>query len=67
MYPFNFSLPHELPSTFESVHGSVHYTAIVKINIPWRTNIQKVMMFQIISPIHLNDEPSLAASIIFLF
>ncbi|KAL4153374.1 hypothetical protein QTP88_001207 [Uroleucon formosanum] len=49
VYPFNFSLPHEIPSKFK-----------IKMNIPWRKNIEKEIMFEVISPIHLNDEPSLA-------
>ncbi|CAI6347107.1 unnamed protein product [Macrosiphum euphorbiae] len=60
VYPFNFSLPHELPSTFKGVYGKVFYIAKVKINIPWRTNIEKELMFEVISPTHLNNEPSLA-------
>lgn len=67
IYPFNFSLPHQLPSTFNGEHGKVCYTAKVKINIPWKKNIEKEIMFKIISSINLNDDPSLVVSIIFLF
>ncbi|XP_003245917.1 arrestin domain-containing protein 3-like [Acyrthosiphon pisum] len=60
VYPFNFSLPHEIPSTFKGQHGEVFYIAKVKINIPWRISIEKKTIFEVISPVHLNEEPSLA-------
>lgn len=60
-------LYHELPSTFKGLHGKVFCITKVKINIPWRTNIIKELMFEVNSPIYLNNEPSLAVSIIFLF
>jgi hypothetical protein len=67
VYPFNYSLPHQLPSTFNGKHGKICYIAKVKINIPWKKNIEKEIMFEIFSSINLNDDPSLAVSIIFLF
>ncbi|CAH1723996.1 unnamed protein product [Aphis gossypii] len=60
IYPFNFSLPHQLPSTFKGRHGKVCYTAKVKINIPWKMNKEKEIMFKIVSSINLNEDPSLA-------
>lgn len=60
IYPFNFSLPHQLPSTFKGKYGKVCYTAKVKINIPWKMNKEKEIMFKIISSINLNENPSLA-------
>ncbi|XP_026817896.1 arrestin domain-containing protein 3-like [Rhopalosiphum maidis] len=60
VYPFNFSLPHQLPSTFNGKYGKICYIVKVKINIPWKKNIEKEIMFEIISPINLNDDPSLA-------
>ncbi|CAI6363912.1 unnamed protein product [Macrosiphum euphorbiae] len=60
VYPFNFSLPHEIPSTFKGEYGEVFYTAKVKINVPLRMIIEKKTTFEVISPVHLNEEPSLA-------
>lgn len=63
VYPFNFSLPHQLPSTFNSDHGNVRYIAKVKINMYQRMNKGKEIMFEVNSLINLNGEPSLAVSI----
>jgi len=61
------SLPKELPTTFKGGFGKVFYIAKVKVNIPWKMNIKKEIMFEVISPMNLNDELSLAVSTIFLF
>lgn len=60
VYPFNISLPHQLPSTFNGEHGHVRYTAKVTIDIPWGKDKETEITFQVISPLNLNDEPSLA-------
>lgn len=62
VYPFNISLPHQLPSTFNGEHGHVRYIAKVTVDIPWGKDKEKETMFQVISPLNLNDEPSLAVS-----
>jgi len=56
------SLPIQLPSTFNGEHGHVRYTAKVTIDIPWAKDKEKETVFEIISPLNLNDEPSLAVS-----
>lgn len=66
VYPFNISLPHQLPSTFNGEHGHIRYIAKVTIDIPWAKDKETEKTFQVISPLNLNDEPSLAASIIFI-
>jgi len=66
VYPFNISLPLQLPSTFNGEHGHVRYTAKVTVDIPWGKDKETEITFQVISPLNLNDEPSLAASIIFM-
>ncbi|XP_060877415.1 arrestin domain-containing protein 3-like [Metopolophium dirhodum] len=60
VYPFSVSLPDNLPSTFEEEYGRVQYTAKVVINIPWDIKKGKEIAFEVISTLHLNDEPSLA-------
>lgn len=60
VYPFNISLPHQLPSTFNGEHGHVRYTAKVKVDIPWGKDKETEKIFQVIYPLNLNDEPSLA-------
>lgn len=63
VYPFNISLPHQLPSTFNGEHGHVRYDAKVTIDIPWGKDKEREVTFEVISPLDLNFEPSLAVSI----
>lgn len=63
VYPFNVSLPHQLPSTFNGEYGHVRYTAKVTIDIPWGKDKENETLFEVISPFNLNDEPSLSVSI----
>ncbi|VVC26826.1 Arrestin-like, N-terminal,Immunoglobulin E-set,Arrestin C-terminal-like domain [Cinara cedri] len=63
VYPFNISLPHQLPSTFNGEHGHVRYSVKVVIDIPWGKDKEKETIFEVISPLNLNDEPSLAEPI----
>jgi len=60
VYPFNISLPHQLPSTFNGEYGHVRYIAKVTVDIPWGKDKETEKIFQVISPLNLNDEPSLA-------
>lgn len=62
VYPFNISLPQQLPSTFNGAHGHVRYSAKVVIDIPWGKDKEQETVFDVISPLNLNHEPSLAVS-----
>ena len=37
-YPFQVILPHNLPTSFEGLHGQVRYSINAKIDIPWAFN-----------------------------
>lgn len=63
VYPFRFTLPDNLPSTFEDEYGSIQYIAKVVINIPWDMKQGKEIVFEVISPLNLNEESSLTVSI----
>lgn len=62
VYPFEFSLPHHLPSTFNEYNGHVRYTVKVTIVIPWGINEKSKTIFKVFSPINLNSEPILVVS-----
>lgn len=56
-YPFTFSLPATLPSSFEGVHGSVRYTAEASMERPWKFDHTTRSAFTVISLVDLNLEP----------
>ncbi|XP_022183394.1 arrestin domain-containing protein 17-like isoform X3 [Myzus persicae] len=58
VYPFHFSLPSFIPSTFFCKYGCIRYTAKAKIIRPRRPDVIMTLMFVILSPIDLNDVPS---------
>lgn len=64
VFPFNFSLPHQLPSTFIGEYGHVWYAAKVKVYLPGGRERKKERFFEVISSSNLNDVPSLAVSVI---
>lgn len=66
VYPFNVSLPIQLPSTFKGEHGYVQYKTIVVLDIPWSIKKSKEITFEIKSPLNLNDELSLAVSVMYV-
>lgn len=52
VYPINFTLPQNIPSSYESVTGQVRHQCKAKINIPWGFDITDVI---IISVNHIYD------------
>lgn len=62
VYPFNFSLPHKLPSTFNEYNGHVRYTVKVIIDIPQGISEKSKKIFKVFSPINLKHELMLAVS-----
>ncbi|KAG6798960.1 arrestin domain-containing protein 17 [Apis mellifera caucasica] len=53
-YPFNFQLPHNIPSSFEHKYGHVRYTIKVVMDRPWRFDHQTKIAFTVISTLDLN-------------
>jgi len=64
VYPFNFVLPRGIPPTFFCKYGFIRYNAEVKIVRHRRSDVKLKLMFVVISPINLNNIPSLSVSII---
>jgi len=56
-YPFTFSLPANVPSSFEGMYGSVRYTAHATIERPWKFNHNTRSALTVISLVDLNLEP----------
>ncbi|KAK7870800.1 hypothetical protein R5R35_005463 [Gryllus longicercus] len=56
-YPFRLILPLDLPSSFESKHGHVRYTAMAAIRRSGRFDHHCKSAFTVICPLDLNNEP----------
>jgi len=66
VYPFTFTLPPNLPSSFESHIGNVRYQLKAKIDRPWKCDDQVKKMFTVISILDLNNEQMAMVSIVTL-
>lgn len=56
VYPFTFSLPPNLPSSFEALFGHVRYTVRAILDRPWKFDHEAKAAFTVISPLDLNQE-----------
>jgi len=56
-YPFTFSLPPTVPSSFEGFSGSVRYTAEATMERPGKFDRNTRSAFTVISGVDLNLEP----------
>lgn len=57
-FPFSYTLPVNLPSSFESFVGNVRYMIKAKINKPWKFDHKTKKMFTVVSILDLNQQPS---------
>ena len=64
-YPFWFSLPGNVPSSYESNAGHVRYTMRAILERPWKSNFQFKMSFTVNTVADLNLNPQ-AAVLVFL-
>ena len=55
-YPFRFSLPSNVPSSYEGEYGYVRYTAEAKMDRPWKFDHVTCSAFTVISLVDLNLE-----------
>lgn len=55
-YPFIFSLPYQLPSSFDNNHGHIRYSVKSRIFTFCGRDEKIKKIFKIYSPINLNDE-----------
>ncbi|XP_045216784.2 arrestin domain-containing protein 3-like isoform X3 [Mercenaria mercenaria] len=62
-FPFTYTLPLNLPSSYESGIGNVRYQLKAKIDKPWKFDHKTKRMFTVISMLDLNQQPSAAAAV----
>lgn len=53
-YPFNFSLPPNIPCSFEHTNGHIRYTTKAVIDRPWRFDHESKIAFTVVSSYDLN-------------
>ncbi|RLU22954.1 hypothetical protein DMN91_005232 [Ooceraea biroi] len=53
-YPFSFSLPHNIPCSFEHADGYIRYTTKAVIDRPWRFNHECKIAFTVVTSYDLN-------------
>jgi len=56
--PFSFSLPPNLPPSFEGDYGYIRYWAKATIDRPWKFDHHTKRAFSVISCLDLNQEPT---------
>lgn len=62
VYPFTFTLPPNLPSSFEGGTGYVRYTIKGTIDKPWKFDHNTKRPFTVIALLDLNTQPNAAVS-----
>lgn len=58
--PFEYQLPHDLPSTYSGRWGQVKFIIKAKLQRPWKFDIDRETEFTIRAVVDLNEEPELA-------
>lgn len=53
-YSFNFSLPYNIPCSFEHANGHIRYTMKAVIDRPWRFDHESKIAFTVVSSYDLN-------------
>ena len=61
-YPFEFSLPSKLPTSFEGAHGYIRYLCKVTVERPWKFDHTTKKAFSVISELDLNKEHAVRVS-----
>ena len=56
-FPFEFTLPPKLPSSFKGKHGRLRYYVRLTICTPGGPNHERTSKFAVISSLDLNKEP----------
>lgn len=55
MFPFSFTLPPNLPSSFQGKHGRVYYVCKAEVDLPWKLNYTCEVPFSVSPLVDLND------------
>jgi hypothetical protein len=56
-FPFQFTLPQGIPTSFEGRYGKIRYRMKAVIDRPWKFDHEVVMLFTVNHIIDLNMEP----------
>ena len=64
IYPFQFQLPNNLPSSYEAGIGYVRYRLKATIDKPWKFDHTTKRPFTVVSVVDLNQMPNALVSII---
>ena len=62
IYPFECTLPPDLPSSFNSNFGHISYTVIGTIERPWKFDHKTIDVFKVVSNYDLNSDPKALVS-----
>lgn len=54
-YSFNFTLPYNIPCSFEHTNGHIRYTMKAVIDRPWKFNHESKIAFTVVSSYDLNS------------
>lgn len=65
-FPFEFTLPKRLPSSFKGKHGRLRYYVRMTVCTPVGPHHERTSKFAVVSNLDLNAEPDAAVSL-FLF
>ncbi|XP_043478851.1 arrestin domain-containing protein 17-like [Leptopilina heterotoma] len=63
-FPFEFTLPSRLPSSFESKLGYIRYTIKATIDLPWKFDIETKSAFTVISKYDLNTDSNASSPVV---
>ena len=62
VFPFEFTLPLDLPASFDGKWGQIKYWAKVTLERPWKFDIEREKEFKVKAHVDLNLEPELVVS-----
>lgn len=54
VYPFQYVLPNNLPSTYKSFNGYIQYSLKANVEIPYAFDYKDEKIFNVMSPINFN-------------
>lgn len=61
-YPFQFTLPLDIPSSLEGSHYNIRYSIKATVDRPWKFDYEAEANFKVFSLIDLNNIPNVKVS-----